>query len=79
MTRVSSTPSEAQHLRDLVLLRRVRDRMDHDFAQSDHAANHQTREMKIVTDNQHMLVRRIRRGEVEHRRDIQERYDASAI
>ena len=33
MTRVSSTPSEAQHLRDLVLLRRVRDRMDREYAQ----------------------------------------------
>ena len=33
MARVSSTSSEAQHLRDLVLLRRVRDRMDREYAQ----------------------------------------------
>ena len=30
---VTSTPAEAQHLRDLKLLRRVRDRMDQDYAQ----------------------------------------------
>ena len=33
MARVSSTPGEAQHLRDLALLRRVRDRMDREYAQ----------------------------------------------
>ena len=33
MARVSSTAGEAQHLRDLVLLRRVRDRMDREYAQ----------------------------------------------
>jgi len=30
---VSSTPADAQRLRDLALLRRVRDRMDRDYAQ----------------------------------------------
>jgi AraC-like DNA-binding protein len=30
---VSSTPAAAQHLRDLALLRRVRDRIDRDYAQ----------------------------------------------
>ena len=33
MARVSSTAGEAQHLRDLALLRRVRDRMDREYAQ----------------------------------------------
>ena len=33
MARVSSTPGEAQRLRDLALLRRVRDRMDREYAQ----------------------------------------------
>ena len=33
MARVSSTSGEAQHLRDLALLRRVRDRMDREYAQ----------------------------------------------
>ena len=33
MARVGSTPGEAQHLRDLALLRRVRDRMDREYAQ----------------------------------------------
>jgi AraC-like DNA-binding protein len=31
MAQVTSTPAEAQRLRDLVLLRRVRDRMDRDY------------------------------------------------
>jgi len=30
---VSSTPAAEQHLRDLALLRRVRDRMDREYAQ----------------------------------------------
>jgi AraC-like DNA-binding protein len=30
---VTSTPAEAQHLRDLTLLRRVRDRIDRDYAE----------------------------------------------
>jgi len=30
---VSSRPAEAQHLRDLQLLRRVPGRMDHEYAQ----------------------------------------------
>jgi transcriptional regulator GlxA family with amidase domain len=30
---VTRTPAEAQHLRDLKLLRRVRDRMDREYAQ----------------------------------------------
>jgi transcriptional regulator GlxA family with amidase domain len=33
MSHVSSRPAEAQHLQDLARLRRVRDRMDRDYAQ----------------------------------------------
>jgi transcriptional regulator GlxA family with amidase domain len=33
ISEVSSTPAEDQHLRDLVRLRRVRDRMDREYAQ----------------------------------------------
>ncbi|GGT28311.1 helix-turn-helix transcriptional regulator [Nonomuraea spiralis] len=33
MAHVTSRPAEAQHLRDLALLRRVRDRIDRDYAQ----------------------------------------------
>jgi len=33
MSRVTSTPAEAQRLRDLARLRRVRDRIDRDYAQ----------------------------------------------
>jgi transcriptional regulator GlxA family with amidase domain len=33
ISRVTSGPADAQHLRDLALLRRVRDRMDREYAQ----------------------------------------------
>ena len=33
MSRVTSRPAEAQHLRDLARLRRVRDRIDREYAQ----------------------------------------------
>src|SRR4051812_29613537 len=33
ISQVTSTPAEAQHLRDLALLRRVRDRIDREYAQ----------------------------------------------
>jgi AraC-like DNA-binding protein len=33
ISQVTSSPAEAQHLRDLALLRRVRDRMDREYAQ----------------------------------------------
>jgi AraC-like DNA-binding protein len=33
MLRVTSRPAEAQHLRDLARLRRVRDRIDREYAQ----------------------------------------------
>jgi AraC-like DNA-binding protein len=72
---VSSTPAAAQHLRDLALLRRVRDRMDREYAQPldvealargvHMSAGHLSREFRIAygeSPYSYLMTRRIERA-----------------
>jgi transcriptional regulator GlxA family with amidase domain len=72
---VTSTAAEAQHLRDLRLLRRVRDRMDRDYAQPldvealacavNMSAGHLSRQFKIAygeSPYSYLMTRRIERA-----------------
>jgi AraC-like DNA-binding protein len=72
---VSSTPAEVQHLRDLARLRRVRDRIDREYAQpldvealarSAHmSAGHLSREFKLAygeSPYSYLMTRRIERA-----------------
>jgi AraC-like DNA-binding protein len=72
---VTSTPAEAQRLRDLKLLRRVRDRMDREYAQPldvealargvNMSAGHLSRQFKIAygeSPYSYLMTRRIERG-----------------
>ena len=73
--RVTSSPAEAQHLRDLARLRRVRDRMDREFAQpldvealargAHMSAGHLSREFKLAfgeSPYSYLMTRRIERA-----------------
>ena len=75
MLRVTSRPAEAQHLRDLARLRRVRDRIDREYAQplDDEAlardahmsAGHLSREFKVAYGEApytYLMTRRIERA-----------------
>jgi transcriptional regulator GlxA family with amidase domain len=72
---VTGTPSEAQHLRDLKLLRRVRDRMDREYAQPldvealargvNMSAGHLSRQFRLAygeSPYSYLLTRRIERA-----------------
>ena len=72
---VSSTPAAAQHLRDLALLRRVRDRMDREYAQPldvealargvHMSAGHLSREFRLAygeSPYSYLMTRRIERA-----------------
>jgi transcriptional regulator GlxA family with amidase domain len=72
---VTSTPAEAQKLRDLKLLRRVRDRMDREYAQPlnvealardvNMSAGHLSRQFKIAygeSPYSYLMTRRIERA-----------------
>jgi AraC-like DNA-binding protein len=72
---VTSTPADAQRLRDLKLLRRVRDRMDREFAQPldvealargvNMSAGHLSRQFKIAygeSPYSYLMTRRIERA-----------------
>ena len=72
---VTSTPAEAQHLRDLKLLRRVRDRMDRDYAQPldvealargvNMSAGHLSRQFRLAygeSPYSYLMTRRIERA-----------------
>ena len=72
---MSSTPADAQHLRDLVRLRRVRDRMDRDYAQpldvealaaGEHmSAGHLSRQFRLAYGESpyaYLMTRRIERA-----------------
>jgi transcriptional regulator GlxA family with amidase domain len=72
---VSSTPADAQHLRDLALLRRVRDRMDREYAQpldvealargAHMSAGHLSRQFKLAygeSPYSYLMTRRIERA-----------------
>jgi transcriptional regulator GlxA family with amidase domain len=72
---VSSTPTDAQHLRDLALLRRVRDRMDREYAQpldvealargAHMSAGHLSRQFKLAygeSPYSYLMTRRIERA-----------------
>jgi transcriptional regulator GlxA family with amidase domain len=73
--RVSTTPAAAQHLRDLALLRRVRDRMDREYAQPldvealargvHMSAGHLSREFRLAygeSPYSYLMTRRIERA-----------------
>src|SRR3954451_16168281 len=75
MVDVTSTSSEAQHLRDLALLRRVRDRIDREHAQpldvgalarSAHmSAGHLSRQFRVAygeSPYSYLMTRRIERA-----------------
>src|ERR1700729_1460725 len=75
IAQVSSRPAEAQHLRDLVRLRRVRDRIDPDYAQpldvealargADMSAGHLSREFRAAygeSPYSYLMPRRIERA-----------------
>ena len=75
MTQVTSRPVNAQRLRDLVLLRRVRDRMDRDYAQPldvealargvNMSAGHLSRQFKLAFGESpyaYLMTRRIERA-----------------
>jgi AraC-like DNA-binding protein len=75
MSRVSSTPAEAQRLRDLARLRRVRDRIDREHAQpldvealargAHMSAGHLSREFKLAygeSPYSYLMTRRIERA-----------------
>jgi transcriptional regulator GlxA family with amidase domain len=72
---VTSSPDEAQHLRDLAWLRRVRDRMDREYAQpldvealargAHMSAGHLSREFKLAYGESpyaYLMTRRIERA-----------------
>jgi AraC-like DNA-binding protein len=72
---VTNRPDEAQRLRDLALLRRVRDRIDHDYAQpldvealahgAHMSAGHLSREFKLAYGESpygYLMTRRIERA-----------------
>jgi AraC-like DNA-binding protein len=72
---VSSTPAAAQHLRDLALLRRVRDRIDREYAQPldvealardvHMSAGHLSRQFKLAygeSPYSYLMTRRIERA-----------------
>jgi AraC-like DNA-binding protein len=72
---VSNTPAEAQHLRDLALLRRVRDRIDREYAQpldvealargAHISAGHLSREFRLAYGESpygYLMTRRIERA-----------------
>ena len=72
---VSSTPAAAQHLRDLARLRRVRDRIDREYAQpldvealargANMSAGHLSREFKLAFGESpygYLMTRRIERA-----------------
>ena len=75
MLRVTSRPAEAQHLRDLARLRRVRDRIDREYAQpldvealargAHMSAGHLSREFKAAygeSPYSYLMTRRIERA-----------------
>jgi transcriptional regulator GlxA family with amidase domain len=75
MSRVTSRPAAAQHLRDLALLRRVRDRMDREYAQPldvealargvNMSAGHLSREFRLAYGESpyaYLMTRRIERA-----------------
>ncbi len=75
IARVTSRPAEAQHLRDLALLRRVRDRIDREYAQpldvealargAHMSAGHLSREFKAAYGESpygYLMTRRIERA-----------------
>ena len=75
MSRVTSRPAEAQHLRDLARLRRVRDRIDREYAQpldvealargAHISAGHLSREFKAAygeSPYSYLMTRRIERA-----------------
>jgi transcriptional regulator GlxA family with amidase domain len=72
---VASKPTEAEHLRDLALLRRVRDRMDREYAQPldvealargvNMSAGHLSRQFKLAygeSPYSYLMTRRIERA-----------------
>ena len=72
---VTSRPAEAQHLRDLALLRRVRDRMDREYAQPldvealargvNMSAGHLSRQFRLAygeSPYSYLMTRRIERA-----------------
>jgi transcriptional regulator GlxA family with amidase domain len=72
---VASRPTEAEHLRDLALLRRVRDRMDREYAQPldvealargvNMSAGHLSRQFKLAygeSPYSYLMTRRIERA-----------------
>jgi AraC-like DNA-binding protein len=72
---VANTPAERQHLRDLALLRRVRDRIDRDYAQPldvealargvNMSAGHLSRQFRIAygeSPYSYLMTRRIERA-----------------
>lgn len=75
IAQVTSRPSEAQHLRDLALLRRVRDRMDREYAQPldvealargvNMSAGHLSRQFRLAYGESpygYLMTRRIERA-----------------
>ena len=81
ISRVASRPPEAQHLRDLALLRRVRDRIDREYAQpldvgalaraAHMSAGHLSREFRRAygeSPYSYLMTRRIERAMVLLRR-----------
>jgi AraC-like DNA-binding protein len=75
MVRVTSRPAEEQHLRDLARLRRVRDRIDREYAQpldvealargAHMSAGHLSREFKLAygeSPYSYLMTRRIERA-----------------
>ena len=75
ISKVTSTPAAAQHLRDLALLRRVRDRIDRDYAQpldvealargAHMSAGHLSREFRAAYGESpygYLMTRRIERA-----------------
>jgi AraC-like DNA-binding protein len=75
IAQVSSRPAEAQHLRDLARLRRVRDRIDRDYAQpldvealargAHMSAGHLSREFRVAygeSPYSYLMTRRIERA-----------------
>jgi AraC-like DNA-binding protein len=75
ISRVSTSPAVAQHLRDLALLRRVRDRIDREYAQpldvealardAHMSAGHLSRQFKLAygeSPYSYLMTRRIERA-----------------
>jgi transcriptional regulator GlxA family with amidase domain len=75
IARVANTPAEAQRLRDLKLLRRVRDRMDREYAQPlnvealardvNMSAGHLSRQFKVAygeSPYSYLMTRRVERA-----------------